>query len=158
MRGESADTRLTVRRRETAPIMRELKVQLTELSEEVSSKSALGKAVSYALNHWNGLAAFLEDGRIEADFNVVERSMKSVALTRKNSLFVGNERGGKSFAVLASLVNTAKLNSVDPEVWLADVLERIISGKVPANRMDTLFPWAWKAEREAIADQERRAA
>lgn len=81
-----------------------------------------------------------------------------MALTRKNSLFVGNERGGKSFAVLASLVNTAKLNSVDPEVWLADVLERIISGKVPANRMDTLFPWAWKAEREAIADQERRAA
>ncbi len=62
--------------------MRELKVQLTELSEEVSSKSALGKAVSYALNHWNGLAAFLEDGRIEADSNVVERSMKSVALTR----------------------------------------------------------------------------
>ncbi|MHC2487814.1 transposase [Sinorhizobium meliloti] len=158
LRGESADTRLTVRRRETAPIMRELKVQLTELSEEVSSKSALGKAVSYALNHWNGLAAFLEDGRIEADSNVVERSMKSVALTRKNSLFVGNERGGKSFAVLASLVNTAKLNSVDPEVWLADVLERIISGKVPANRMDTLFPWAWKAEREAIARQERRAA
>ena len=158
LRGESADTRLTVRRRETAPTMRELKVQLTELSEEVSSKSALGKAVSYALNHWNGLAAFLEDGRIEADSNVVERSMKSVALTRKNSLFVGNERGGKSFAVLASLVNTAKLNSVDPEVWLADVLERIISGKVPANRMDTLFPWAWKAEREAIARQERRAA
>ncbi len=158
LRGESADTRLTVRRRETAPIMRELKVQLTELSEEVSSKSALGKAVSYTLNHWSGLAAFLEDGRIEVDSNVVERSMKSVALTRKNSLFVGNERGGKTFAVLASLINTAKLNSVDPEVWLADVLERIISGKVTANRMETLFPWAWKAEREGIADPERRAA
>ncbi|RYC00123.1 transposase domain-containing protein, partial [Ciceribacter ferrooxidans] len=64
----------------------------------------------------------------------------------------------KSFAVLASLVNTAKLNGVDPEVWLADVLERIISGKVTANQMETLFPWAWKAEREGIADQERRAA
>lgn len=158
LRGESADTRLTVRRRETAPIMRELKVQLTDLSEEVSSKSALGKAVSYALNHWSGLTACLTDGRIEVDSNVVERSMKSVALTRKNSLFVGNERGGKSFAVLASLVNTAKLNGVDPEVWLADVLERIISGKVKANRMESLLPWAWKAEREDIADQERRAA
>ena len=105
-----------------------------------------------------GLAAFLEDGRIEVDSNVVERSMKSVALTRKNSLFVGNERGGKTFAVLASLVNTAKLNSVDPEAWLADVLERIISGKVTASQMDTLFPWTWKAHRESIADQERRAA
>ncbi len=158
IRGESADTRLRVRRREAAPIMSELKAQLTELSDEVSAKSALGKAVSYTLNHWNGLAAFLEDGRIEVDSNVVERSMKSVALTRKNSLFVGSARGGETFAVLASLVNTAKLNGVDPEVWLADVLERIISGKVKANRMESLLPWAWKAEREDIADQERRAA
>ncbi|ASY65934.1 Mobile element protein (plasmid) [Sinorhizobium sojae CCBAU 05684] len=109
------------------------KVQLTEPSDEVSSKSALGKAVSYALNHWSGLAAFLEDGRIEVDSNVVELSMKSVALTNKNSLFVGSAGGGKTFAVLASLVNTAKLNGVDPEIWLADVLERIIVGKVKAN-------------------------
>jgi transposase len=158
LRGQSADTRLTVRRRETASIMRELKVQLTELSDDVSSKSALGKAVSYTLNHWGGLAAFLEDGRIEVDSNVVERSIKSVALTRKNSLFVGNARGGKTFAVLASLVNTCKLNGVDPEAWLTDVLERIIAGKVAANRMETLFPWAWKAEREGMADQGRCAA
>ncbi|MDX1091068.1 transposase, partial [Sinorhizobium medicae] len=158
IRGESADTRLRVRRREAAPFMSELKAQLTELSDEVSAKSALGKAVTYTLNHWNGLAAFLEDGRIEVDSNVVERSMKSVALTRKNSLFVGSARGGETFAVLASLINTAKLNGVDPEVWLADVLERIISGKVKANRMESLLPWAWKAEREEIADQERRAA
>ncbi|PLU08903.1 hypothetical protein BMJ34_00275 [Sinorhizobium medicae] len=77
---------------------------------------------------------------------------------RKNSLFVGSARGGETFAVLASLVNTAKLNGVDPEVWLADVRERIISGKVKANRMESLLPWAWKAEREGITDQERRAA
>ena len=138
--------------------MRELNVHLTELSDEVSSKSALGKAVSYTLNHWGGLAAFLEDGRIEVDSNVVERSMKSVALTRKNSLFVGNERGGKTFAVLASLVNTSKLNGVDPEVWLADVLERIISDRVKASEMESLLPWNWKAEREAMTEQERRAA
>jgi hypothetical protein len=158
LRGESADIRLVVRRREAAPIMRELKVHLTKLRDEVSAKSALGKAVTYTLNHWSGLAAFLDDGRIEVDSNVVERSMKSVALTRKNSLFVGNERGGMTFAVLASLVNTCKLNSVDPEVWLADVLERIISGKVKANEMESLLPWAWKAEREAMTEQERRAA
>ncbi len=124
----------------------------------MSSKSALGKAVTYTLNHWRRLAAFLDDGRVEVDSNVVERSMKSVALTRKNSLFVGSERGGKSFAVLASLVNTAKLNDVDPEMWLADVLERIISGKAKANEMESLLPWAWKAEREATTQQERRAA
>ncbi len=138
--------------------MRELKVHLTELRDEVSAKSALGKAVSYTLNHWSGLTACLDDGRVEIDSNVVERSMKSVALTRKNSLFVGNERGGKTFAVLASLVNTCKLNGVDPEVWLADVLERIISGKVKASEMESLLPWAWKAEREAMTQQERRAA
>jgi len=92
------------------------------------------------------------------DSNIVERAMKSVALTRKNPLFVGNKRGGKCFAVLALLVNTAKLNGVDPEDRLADVLERIISGKVKANDMENLLPWAWKAEREAIMQQERRAA
>lgn len=158
LRGESADTRLVVRRREAAPVMRELKAHLTELREEVSAKSALGKAIGYTLNHWSGLTAFLDDGRVEVDSNVVERSMKSVALTRKNSLFVGNERGGKSFAVIASLVNTCKLNGVDPETWLADVLERIICGKVKATEMESLLPWTWKAEREAMMQQERRAA
>jgi len=157
LRGESADTRLTVRRRETAAILKELKVQLTEVSEEVSSKSALGKAVSYTLSHWSGWQPFWRMAGSKRTPMWSKRSMKSVALTRKNSLFVCNERGGKSFAVLASLV-TAKLNSVDPEAWLADVLKRIISGKVTANRMETLFPWALKAEREGIADQERRAA
>ncbi len=151
IRGENDDTQLRVRRREAAPIMSELTAQLTELSDEVSAKSALGKAVTYTLNHWNGLAAFLEDGRIEVDSNVVERSMKSVALTRKNSLFVGNERGGKTFAVLASLVNTCKLNGVDPEAWLADVLERIIAGKVKASEMESLLPWNWKAERAGVS-------
>ncbi len=158
LRGGNADTRLIVRRREAAPIMRELKAKLTELRDEVSPKSTLGKAVSYTLNHWGGLTAFLDDGRVEVDSNVVERSMKSVALTRKNALFVGSERGGKSFAVLASLVNTAKLNGVDPEAWLADVLERIISCNAKANEMESLLPWAWKAEREAMTQQERRAA
>jgi hypothetical protein len=158
LRGEDEDTRLNGRRREAAPLMRELKVHLTELSEEVSSKSALGKAVTYMLNHWSGLTAFLKDSRIEVDSNVVERSMKSVALTRKNSLFVGNKRGGQTFAVLASLMNTAKLNGVDPDVWLADVLERIISGKVKANDMESLLPWTWKADCEAMTPQERQAA
>jgi transposase len=159
VRGESAETRLTARQSEAAPIMKALKAQLTELSEEVSAKSALGKAVSYTLGHWSGLTAFLDDGQIEVDSNVVERSMKSVALTRKNALFAGSARGGETFAILASLINSAKLNGLDPEVWLADVLERIVSGKVTANRLDMLLPWNWRAEDgQQLAEQGRFAA
>ena len=75
--------------------------------------------------------------------------MKPVCLTRKNALFAGSKSGGESWAILASLVNTAKLNDIDPELWLADVPERIVSGATPINRLDTLLPWTWKAEREA---------
>lgn len=158
VRGETAETRLAVRRQQAAPVMRDLKAHLIELGEEVSAKSALAKAVSYTLNHWSGLTAFLDDGQIEVDSNVVERSMKSISLTRKNALFAGSARGGKAFAILASCINTCKLNGVDPEVWLADVLERIISGEVTADRLDTLFPWTWKAERERMENGRQLAA
>ncbi|MDH6206676.1 hypothetical protein M2310_007374 [Rhizobium leguminosarum] len=85
------------------------------------------------------------------DSNIVERSMKSVALTRKNSMLVGNVKGGETFAILASLVNSAKLNGLDPHTWLADVLERIVSGSTTINQLDTLLPWNWKAERHQVA-------
>ena len=147
IRGESAEARLSVRRSESAPIMAALKERLTDLMAEISAKSALGKAVSYTLAHWSGLVAFLDDGRIEVDSNIVERSMKSVALVRKNALFVGNARGGETWAILASLINSAKLNGLDPQTWLADVLEKIVSGEVTVNRLDELLPWTWKAER-----------
>lgn len=149
IRGTSAEMRLKVRQAESAPIMAELNRRLTELVEETSSQSSLSKACRYMLNHWSGLMVFLDDGRVEVDSNVVERSMKSVALTRKNALFAGNARGGETWAILASLVNTAKLNGVDPEAWLGDALERIVSGEVTVNRLDELLPWRWKAERQA---------
>ena len=107
----------------------------------MSAKSALSKAVASTLNHWGGLTAFMEDGQIEVDSNIVERSMKSISLTRKNTLFVGNADGGQAFAILASCINTCKLSGVDPEAWLADVLGKVISGKVTVDRLDTLFPW-----------------
>ena len=120
------------------------------LKAEVSSKSSIGKAAAYTLGHWQGLTAFLDDGRIEVDSNIVERSIKPVCLTRKNALFAGSKRAGESWAILASLVNTAKLNGIDPELWLANVLEWIVSGTIPINRLDTLLPWTWKSEREAL--------
>jgi hypothetical protein len=76
----------------------------------------------------------------------------TVALTRKNSMFVGNARGGEAFAILASLINSAKLNGLDPQTWLADVLERVVSGQTTINQLDTLLPWNWPTE------QTRKAA
>ncbi|MER9275556.1 IS66 family transposase [Mesorhizobium sp. M0643] len=158
IRGMSAEQRLSARKAESAPLMAALRERLEMLIDEVSAKSSLGKAVAYALAHWHGLIAFLEDGRIEVDSNVVERSLKPVCLTRKNSLFAGSARGGETWAVLASLVNSARLNGLDPETWLADVLEQIVSGSIPVNRLDELLPWNWKADREARCQLERMAA
>lgn len=158
IRGLSADARLSARKAESVAIMSALKVQLEQLMAEVSSKSSISKAAAYTLGHWQGLTAFLDDGRIEVDSNIVERSIKPVCLTRKNALFAGSKSGGESWAILASLVNTAKLNDIDPELWLADVLERIVSGATPINRLDTLLPWTWKAEREALRQNEALAA
>ncbi len=146
IRGQTAEVRQQMRQTKTAPVMKSLKARLLALNADISTQSALAKAISYALKHWTGLTAFLDDGRIEIDSNVVERSMKSVALTRKNSLFVGNARGGEAFAILASLINTAKLNGLDPQTWLADVLERIVSGQVRINQLDILLPWNWRID------------
>lgn len=158
IRGMSAPERLSARKAESAAVMAALKARLETLIDEVSAKSSLGKAVTYALAHWPGLTAFLDDGRIEVDSNIVERSIKPVCLTRKNSLFAGSARGGETWAVLASLVNSAKLNGVDPETWLADALEQIVSGAVTINRLDQLLPWNWKADREARGQAETMAA
>jgi transposase len=158
VRGMGAEERRSVRTAESAPLMAALKERLETLMSEVSAKSSLGKAVTYTLAHWQGLTAFLDDGRIEVDSNVVERSLKPVCLTRKNSLFAGSARGGETWAVLASLVNSARLNGLDPETWLADVLEQIVSGTIPVKRLDELLPWNWKAEREARRQTEAVAA
>jgi len=146
IRGESAEERYHARQSRSAAIMRSLKAHLLDLKADISTQSALAKAINYTLKHWTGLTTFLDDGTIEVDSNVVERSMKSVALTRKNSMFVGNARGGETFAILASLVNSAKLNGLDPQTRLADILERIVSGRTTINQLDTLLPWNWSAE------------
>ncbi len=102
---ESAEVRYHARQSRSAAIMRSLKARLLESKADISTQSALAKAINYTLKHWTGLTAFLDNGTIEVDSNVVERSMKSAALTRKNSMFVGNARGGETFAILASLIN-----------------------------------------------------
>jgi transposase len=118
---------------------------LTETLGRISGRSALAQAIRYALNHWTGLVLFLDDGRLEMDTNTVERAMRPVALGRKNALFAGVDSGGEHWALVATLIQTAKLNLLDPLAWLTDILERIVSGRTKRNELHTLLPWNWKS-------------
>ena len=108
----------------------------------MSRKSKLAQAIRYGLSHWDGLVRFLDDGRVEIDSNTVERSIRPLALTRKNALFAGSDGGAESWAVIASLIETCKLNGVDPYAYLADTLTRIVGGHL-ARAIDELLPWAY---------------
>ena len=151
IRGRTADERLRVRQQQSRPLVEAMHAWFTGLLTRLSGRSALAQAVRYALNHWNGLTLFLNDGRAELDTNTVERAMRPVALGRKNALFAGSDSGGRHWAIIATLIQTAKLNSVDPLAWLTDVLERIVSGRTKRNELATLLPWNWKTERAAEA-------
>jgi transposase len=149
IRGQSAEDRASHRRERTVPIMRELKQRLEDELPALSSKSALAKAIRYTLAHWTGLTRFLHDGRLEPDTNTVERTMRPVALGRRNYLYAGDDGGAETWAILASLLMTARLNDIDPLVWLSDALERIVNGQVKAHELHRLLAWNWKAERAA---------
>lgn len=142
--GTSAATRLAARQAESAAIMVGIRTVLDTALPQLSTKSSLAKAIRYMCAHWAGLVRFLDDGRIEVDTNTVERSMRPIALGRRNSLFAGSEGGARTWAILASLLQTAKLNGLDPYTWLNDVLERIVSGAVKNNELEQLLAWNWK--------------
>jgi transposase len=141
IRGQSAEARRTVRQDRAKPAVEALKVWLMERLAEVSGKSVIAGAIRYALGLWEGLIRFLEDGRIEIDSNTVERSMRPIALNRKNALFAGSDEGGENWALLASLIETCKLNGVNPQAWLTDVLTKLVNNW-PNSRLDELMPWA----------------
>ena len=122
---------------------------LTAQLGRVSGKSGLAEAIRYALRHWTGLVLFLDDGRLELDNNTIERAIRPIAVGRKNALFAGSDGGARHWAIVASLVATAKLNGVEPLAWLTDVLERMVSGRTKAQELERLLPWNWKAERPA---------
>ncbi|WP_141382171.1 IS66 family transposase, partial [Bradyrhizobium elkanii] len=148
IRGLPATQRAAVRQSDTRPLIEDFKPWLEARLLEVSKKSGLGKAIRYTLNHWEGLTRFIDDGRIEIDSNTVERSIKPIGLGKKNYLFAGSEGGAETWAILASLINTAKLHDIDPRHYLTDVLERIVSGRTKINQLNTLLPWHWKAARD----------
>ena len=145
IRGTPADNRRSVRQQRSRPLVEAMHTWLTEQLERISGRSTIAQAIRYALNHWEGLVLFLDDGRLEMDTNTVERAMRSVALGRKNALFAGSDSGGRHWAIVATLIQTAKLNDVDPLAWLTDVLERIVAGTTKTHQLLTLLPWNWKA-------------
>jgi hypothetical protein len=136
------DARRAVRQERSRPIVVELEPWLREKLALLSRKSKLAQAIRYGLSHWDGLVRFLDDGRVEIDSNTVERSIRPLALTRKNALFAGSDGGAESWAVIASLIETCKPNGVDPYAYLADILTRIVGGHL-ARAIDELLPWAY---------------
>jgi hypothetical protein len=150
-RGRSPDERVRLRQAHARPIVDNLESWLQAQLPRISGKSELAEAIRYALRHWQGLVLFLDDGWLELDTNTIERAIRPIALGRKNALSAGSDGGARHWAIVASLVATAKLNGVEPLAWLTDVLERVVSGRTKANELERLLPWAWKAERLAAA-------
>lgn len=152
VRGQAAEARRQVRQQRSRPLVEAMHAWLTEQLPRVSGRSTLAQAIRYALNHWKGLVLFLDDGRLELDTNPVERAMRPVALGRKNALFAGADSGGRHWAIVASLIQTVKLNGIDPLAWLTDVLERIVSGRTKQNELHRLLPWHWAAEKSGAVN------
>lgn len=150
IRGRAADERRTIRQAKTRPLVEALEPWLREKLGLVSQKSKLAEAIRYALSRWPGLTRFLDDGQVEIDSNIVERSIRPLALSRKNALFAGSDGGGEHWATIASLIETCKLNGIDPQVYLTDVINRILAGH-PQSQIDELLPWAYDGSPNDVA-------
>lgn len=142
--GQMADERLRVRQESIKPLVDELHDWMSRQRDRISGKGDLAKAFDYMLKRWPSFTAFLDDGRICLTNNAAERMIRPLTLGRRNWTFAGSDRGGERAAAIYTLLQTAKLNDVDPQAWLADVLARIASH--PAARLSELLPWNWKRE------------
>ncbi len=143
IRGSPPELRLAERQTRSAPLVEAFGEWLTQQRVRVSPKSRLGEKLAYIARHWDGLRIFLDDGRVEMDSNAVENSLRPVVLTRKNALFAGHDDGAAAWGRIASLIQTAKLNEVEPHAWLKATLEAIAAGH-PNDRLDELLPWNFK--------------
>jgi hypothetical protein len=142
-RGQLPIERVRLRQAGAKPILDDLEAWLHTQLPKISGKSELAKAIRYALTRMKRNRPYLDHGFLEIDNNSAERAMKPIALGRKNYLFVGSEGGGKSAAIAYTLIQTAKLNGVDPQAWLTDVLSRIADHKI--TKLDELLPWRYAA-------------
>jgi transposase len=141
--GKSADERRTVRQALSQPLVDELDARMRAERPKLSRGSDLAKAMDYILKRWTAFTRFLQDGRVCLSNNAAERGLRGIALGRKSWLFAGSDRGGMRAAAMYSLIVTAKMNDIDPQAWLADVLARI--AEHPASRLDELLPWNWRS-------------
>jgi len=144
--GLPADERLAARRARVAPLVADLEAWMRAERARLSRHSEVANAMDYMLKRWAAFTRFLDDGRICLTNNAAERALRGVALGRKSWLFAGSDRGGERAAVMYTLIQTARLNDVDPQAWLADVLARINDHKITS--LAALLPWHWAAEME----------
>jgi transposase len=147
--GLDADRRLAARQSQSAPLVAELEAWMREERAKLSRHAEVAKAMDYMLKRWQAFTRFLSDGRVCITNNAAERALRGIALGRKSWLFAGSDRGGERAAIMYGLIVTAKLNDVDPQTWLAEVLARI--AEHPASRLDELLPWNWKATPAKLA-------
>jgi transposase len=143
VRGQAAKARLQARQEVSQPLVDAMKIWLETQLGRVPPKGGLAEAIRYALARWPALCRFLDDGRIELDNKPVERAIRPVALGRKNHLFAGSDGGAERWAIVSSLITTAKLNNVEPYAYLRDVLQRMVDGH-KTHRLDELLPWNWE--------------
>jgi transposase len=147
--GMSPQERVRVRNERSRPLVNELEAWLRQQRARVSKSGETGKAINYSLKRWTALTRFLDDGRLCMSNNAAERELRAVAIGRKNWLFAGSDEGGRRAAGIYTLIQTCKLNDVDPHAWLTDVLARLPDH--PAKRIHELLPWNWKRLREQKA-------
>jgi len=140
--GKSAAERRAVRQELSQPLIADLEVWMREARAKLSRSSDVAKAMDYMLKRWPAFTRFLDDGRICLSNNAAERALRGIALGRKSWLFAGSDRGGQRAAAMYSLIVTAKMNDIDPQAWLGDVLARIAAH--PAQKLDELLPWNWR--------------
>jgi transposase/uncharacterized coiled-coil protein SlyX len=150
VRGQPPDLRRQHRQEKTVPLVDELRVVIDDALRRLSPKSAMAKALAYGRRRWDALARFLDEGTAEIDNNIAERAMRSIAIGRKNWLFAGSKAGGERAAAIYSVIETCKLGGVEPQAYIADVIEKIASGW-PASRWDELMPWNWAADPEPVS-------
>jgi transposase len=149
--GKSAEERLTARQISSRPLVEDLHAYMRAQLARLARGHDLAKAINYVLKRWTSFTLFLQDGRVCLSNNAAERGLRGIALGRKSWLFCGSDRGGQRAAAMYSLIVTAKMNGIDPQAWLTDVLSRIATH--PAHRLDELLPWNWTPRASAIAAQ-----
>jgi transposase len=148
--GRPPDERRCVRQARSRPLVEELGRWLRAQQDRVSAKSETGKALSYMLKRWPSFTRYLEDGRICLTNNAAERAIRGIAVGRRNWTFAGSDVGGHRAAAMYTLIETCRLNEVDPRAWLAEVLQRLAAH--PARQIDELLPWTWKARQARHRD------